>query len=468
MLNKILSILIIIAFAGNPAFANLKELRNEKLQKRSPKMECLAAVDYRLDSANINWWDNYSDPLIKEYIYKAIKNNHDLKKAALKSEEYRQMVKSTFAGELPTLTLSPTFARIKTANNQLADIEVITTRTNIYAIPLVASYELDYLGKNHDKTKAAKKDLEIQEYTEKAAYITMASDVASLYINIIKMDKIIETEKEIVKVREKIYELTKERNKIGLASTYDVTDTDKMHTISQIRLNNYLKLRSVYLNQFAVYVGECPSGTENLKRGKFDDLKFNGKIPTSIPSETALMRPDLMKAEAELKKAKINVSIARKEFLPSVPILGATGYNSLLLENLFNWENIFAFVGISAIQKIYSGGRLTANLRIKKLQYEQLFENYKQADLTAIQEINDSLCIIKYDTQKDRDNLKKYLLEANNFKLINERYKAGIISYLQMIQYKESLLTLQNDKDNSKSERLIDYMTLYKATGSRL
>lgn len=64
--------------------------------------------------------------------------------------------------------------------------------------------------------------------------------------------------------------------------------------------------------------------------------------------------------------------------------------------------------------------------------------------------------------------MKKVRLEASNFKLIQERYNAGIISYLDMIQFQETLLSLQTEKDNSKAQRLVDYMTLYKATGASL
>ena len=76
--------------------------------------------------------------------------------------------------------------------------------------------------------------------------------------------------------------------------------------------------------------------------------------------------------------------------------------------------------------------------------------------------------MIKFDTQKDNANMKKVKLETHNFKLIEERYKAGIISYLDMIQFQETLLSLQTEKDNSKAQRLVDYITLYKATGAAL
>lgn len=425
-------------------------------------------VSLRATNININWWDNFSDPFLKEYIYAAIEKNHELKKATFVTEQYREILKSTFSNELPTLMFAPTFVRLKSAKNQIFDIETPQLRTNSYALPLVAQYEADIFLKNHDKTKASKKEFESYKYLEKSKDITLAADVATVYINIIKLDKIIKTQEKVNSIREQIRKLTQARYELGLASLYDVTYTDKLHTQSQIEINDLKKQRSLLLHQFAVYIDECPSFAEGLNRGDFDKFEYVGKLPTCLSSEIVVQRPDVMKAETDLAKAKIDIKIARKEFLPAVPILGVAGYNSLLLRNLFDWENIFGIIAVSAVQKIFTGGKLTSNLKKQKLHYEELFEAYKQADLVAIQEINDSLCLIKHDTQKDKDNFKKVALERTNFNLVEERYEAGVESYLSLIQYEENLLSLQIEKDRSKAQRLVDYISLYKATGAKL
>lgn len=466
IIKKTCIIFIFFLCSCNFSFANINELMNEPLQKTTLRTGC--SCEYRMNSININWWDNFTDLHVKEYIYKALEKNHDVKKAALKSQEYREMVNVTMAQEFPILTFAPTFARVKTANSQIFDIATPQLRTNIYAMPFLSAYEADIFLKNHDKTQSSKKQYEAAEYEEKASDIAIASDVASLYINILKSDKLIENATKINNIRTKILELTNLQYKEGLASVYDVTYTDKQKTLSQISLNDLKKQRQILLHQMFVYIDECPSDENVLERGNLDELDFRGIIPESISSENVVMRPDLMKAEAELKKAKIDVKIARKEFLPSIPIIGVAGYNSLFLSRLFDWQNIFALVGVAAVQKFYTGGKLTANLRIKKIQYEQLFENYKQADLKAIQEVNDSLCMIWFDTKTDKDNEKKLNLEKKNYYMNTLKYKEGIMSYLDLIKFQENLLSVQSEKDMSKSQKLIDYITLYKAMGSKL
>ncbi len=424
--------------------------------------------DRRLYAINYDWWKKFNDPYLTDYICKTVQNNHSLKSATLKTKESSQSIKKQMANEFPTFSLLGNYARIKTPSADLNGVDFESTGTDAFALPLFMSYEADIFLKNHDKTKSEKKKAMAAEYEEKAMYISIVSDMAATYFNIVKLDKLIDTEKKIAEARKEIFELTKERNKSGLASTYDVTDTDKQHTISMISVNDLEKQRSILLHKLAVYTGESAENAKCLRRISYDKLTYNGKIPECLSSEIVIYRPDIMKAEADLQRAKIDIRVARKDFLPTVPVIGAVGYTALELGRLFNWDSTLGLISAGFLQNIFSGGRKIANLKIKKLQYEQLFENYKQADLQAIQEINDSLCMIKFDTKKDEENKRKYKLEEKNFKLINERYKEGITSYLQMTQYRENLLSLERDKAESKIQKFVDYISLYKAVGGKL
>ena len=81
--------------------------------------------------------------------------------------------------------------------------------------PAIVNYEADIFLKNHDKTKASKKQYEASLQDERAAYISIASAVATTYFNIVKLDEIINYQEQIVDLRKNIYELTKLCNQEG-------------------------------------------------------------------------------------------------------------------------------------------------------------------------------------------------------------------------------------------------------------
>ena len=283
-----------------------------------------------------------------------------------------------------------------------------------------------------------------------------------------RLDKTIKLQEEIVKVRKRVWELTEDRYKLGLASTFDTTARNQQHTIAIITLNDLKKQRAQLLHQLAVLTGESPSCACSFVRGDLDTFEYKKEIPAEISSKVVINRPDLMETEAKLKKAKIDIRVARKEFLPTIPITGIAGFTALKLDRLFDWDRFLALVAASITQNLFMGGRKIANLKKQKIIYQELFEEYKQRDLQAIQEINDSLCAIKYDTKTDIANNEKVELEKYNYGLINLRYESGITSDFDRIQFLENLILLEKEKADSKTRRLIDYLSLYKAAGGAL
>lgn len=433
-----------------------------------PRKVCAGVSDYRLTYVNIDWWDNFDDPYIKEYVFKTVSKNHDLKIATLKTKEYYQNMKLVFANELPTVNLMANYLRIRTPGFDFNGVTLDNTSTNVFSIPLVAQYEADIFLRNHDKTKSAKKELEAVRYQEKGSYISLASAVGTTYINILRLDKTIQLQEEIVKVRKRVWELTEDRYKLGLASTFDTTARNQQHTIAIILLNDLKKQRAELLHQLAVLIGESPSCAANFARGDLDTIEYKKEIPKEISSTVVINRPDLMETEAKLQKAKIDIRVARKEFLPTIPVSGVAGFTALDLKNLFDWDRFLALVAVGITQKLFTGGKLVSGLRKQKIIYQELFEEYRQRDLQAIQEINDSLCAIKFDTKTDLANAEKVELERYNYGLINLRYESGITSDFDRIQFLENLIVLEKEKADSKTRRLIDYLSLYKSTGGAL
>lgn len=112
------------------------------------------------------------------------------------------------------------------------------------------------------------------------------------------------------------------RNKEGLTSTADTVKANKSYIAGNTDLTEYKKQRTKLLNQLCVLLGENPNKAETLSRVSFDDIHFSGNIPSEIPSEVIVTRPDYIKAEKMVEKAGINVRVARKEFLPSINLMG--------------------------------------------------------------------------------------------------------------------------------------------------
>jgi len=469
-LYKLLTGLFIISliFAGNLAFC--KDASSDSRTKLISDKQLKGTISgYKPEFVNQNWWEKFNDANLNSYIIKAAQYNHDLKIATYKVYETQAKAAETLAKEFPQLGLGLNFSRQKTSDNiSMGNLHIPSYTENTFLIPLNVNYELDIWHKSHDKTLSAKKEIEAAKFNEKAVYISLASATASAYFNVVKSDKLIELQTELVSIRKNIFDLTKEKNKYGLAPATDVISSDKSYTESLSSLASLQKYNSVFLNQLAVLTGESSDNSGCLKRSSIDEIDLSAEIPSDIKSDIVLERPDILKAEAELQKAKIDINVARKDFLPTIGIAGQFGFNANDLSKVFNWDSYIASVGSGVAETLFSGGQRRAKLKAKKMLFQEIFENYQKTILISFQEVNDSLAALKYDGQKDKNNRSRLKSEEKNLDLMTYKHNTGCLSYLELLQYKERVLVLKQEQLQSKTDILIDSLSLYKATGGKI
>lgn len=458
MKNKVLILISVLLISNTPAFS-------EEV-KTIPVTQIKGSVsDYKTEIINLNWWEKFNDPILTGYIAKTIEANHDVKIAGLRVSQYKQLVRVAFGKEFPTLAIGTNIIDQRYSKNYMP---MLAGTMADYTFPLTVSYELDIWKKNWDKAQSEKKQLEAITHDEKAALISIVTEAASVYVNILKTDKNIELQNRIVALKSDRLKLAETRFNVGVANSDEVIARKKDLTDAQIALDEYKKNLAVLKSALAVLTGESPDNIADMKFGSIENLENNTKLTDKVSSDKILKRPDILKAEAELQKAKIDVNIARKAFLPDIKLTGEVGFDSAKFSKSFAGGSFIYLLGANIMETLFTGGQRTAMLKAKKYEYDQHFENYQKTLLTSLKEVNDSLVIIKTAKQKDEDLEKKLNLEKENLKLVNTRYSVGTISYLDTLEPKEKLISIQKDLIQAKANCLIDNFGLYKALGANL
>ncbi|MCR5266363.1 MAG: TolC family protein, partial [Cyanobacteria bacterium RUI128] len=439
-----------------------KELyKKVKEQKDLPYKKYKVANKY--DFINLPWWEQFNDPYLTGYINKAMEHNYDLKMATLTVDEYFQGVRAKMANEMPQVSTGLGYG--------VAGIPPVMRnpdRDVIHGIgmPVIASYEADIFLKNHDKTTSQKKLFQASVSDERATYIAIVSAVGTVYYNIVKLDKAIALQEDIVSLRKEIYELMTLSHENGIISTSDMIKAEKSYINGQTVLIDLKRQRNELLNQLAVLVGESPENTGSFERISYDDINYTYNLPDEISSDVIIQRPDYIKAEVMLKKAGIDVRVAKKEFLPTISINGLALFGSTHFGSLFTTKNMIWALAGNAMQPIFTGGALLANFRISKVRFEKALRNYQKTNLVAIQEVNDALYNAKMDNKKLDQNKEHLKLETQDFGLTELKLEQGVISKLDWCQMKESLLVIEKLVAVNTLDCMIDEINLYKATGT--
>ena len=425
-----------------------------KTKKKDTKVK---PVKNKYEYINLEWWKGFNDNFLDDYIVRAVENNKDLKMATLTIDEFYQNVAMQRAGELPTIQAGfmPGYGNF-------------TGRTHEgFGVPIIASYELDLFGKNHNKTTSVRKLYEASILDERAAYIAIASAVGTSYINIVRLDSMIDLQTEIVSLRKEISEMMDISNKEGIASTADLVRANKSYIAGVTDLTELKKQRTKLLHALAVLVGDSPNNIEEYQRTSWKELTYTGVIPEYVSSEIIMQRPDYLKAEKMLEKAGVDVRIARKECLPVINLGGGILFNGQRLSHLFTSSHALWGLGGGIMQTVFAGGRIRANLKSKKIAYEKSVKNYEKVNLTSMQEVNDTLVAVNMDREKLAKQQQIQSLEQQDFDLSQLKYDEGVISKLDLNQRKENLMNVNKMVYDSQFDCMIDYINYYKAVGSK-
>ena len=416
-----------------------------------------------INELNIEFFNRFNDENLNSYIQQALNNNHDLKKAEHVVEQYRQQVKYSLGKELPSFSVGANYLGIK-----VPELDNFQLKDNAFILPFMANYEADLLLKNRDKTRAVKKSYEAAKSDEKAIYLALLSDVATVYTNILQYDDLIEKQAEVLKNQEEILERSNKKFERGIISTTELNNAKKDVETAESSLEKLKKERETAMMQLAVLTGNSSSNISEMKFGTLENFEYSGEIPEEISSEVIFARPDVKASEAKLEKAKIDVRVARKEFFPRFNIVGIWAFNTIAPGTFFSWESSLAAILAGATQDIFKGGMKVANLKIQKAKYEELFEDFNQTNLEAVKEVNTALCIIKHDKQIEENTKNELKLETEILGNAQRKISQGVISEPEYLAEENRLIGTQTDYAQAKTQRIVNYFTLYKAVGGKL
>lgn len=449
-MKKFLIILLTLTIAMPAAYS--KQSRSE-LKHEQNKIHYL----------NLQWWEKYQDSVLTENLKKLYEVNYDLKNAELKVKENEKLVKIQFANELPMLSFDGALGRqFRSSNQQFGSMVIPSFAQYNYQLPLTMSYEIDIWGQNRLKTKSAEQQLEIIKQAERATYIALTSDFTANYFNLIKTDKFLELQEELIKVQEEIADKTLKKYDAGLCTINEVLSEQKFLTQLREEKNNLIDKQEVLLNGLKIYL----SMKEGLpERSKYENVSLLADIPLQYDTSVIENRPDYLQEEANIKRIGFDVRIARKELLPKFIIFGQIGLNAYDLGKLFNSYSQLFNAGILPSFDLFAGGRKMALLKLRKYQYEEALNSYQKAVLTAINEINTGLSEYKTAVKNYDESTERMSVQDKIFELMQDKKEIGAASEIDILYSKEAHILTEKEQVSNKINCLISTISLYKSVG---
>ncbi|WP_035277181.1 AdeC/AdeK/OprM family multidrug efflux complex outer membrane factor [Desulforegula conservatrix] len=425
----------------------------------------IESVNAKMPASDIKWKDFLVNDQLQKVVELSLKNNRDLRVAALNIEKTRALYQIQRSELFPNVksTASKFTQGLPETLSGVKDDSVTTQYTFNVGI---SSYELDMFGRI-----ASLKDKALEQYlaTEQArssAQISLVAEVTAEWLTLAADHERLKLAKDTLKAQQETYDMIKRRFEVGASSELDLRQVQTRVEAAKIDIARYTGKVAQDENALILLVGSpvpadlMPSelGTIESKSGALKDVK------AGLSSDVLLKRPDILSAENQLKAANANIGAARAAFFPKISITGTYGVASGQLSDLFSSSQAWTFSPQISVP-IFDGGLNQANLEAAEADQKIAVAKYEKTIQTAFREVADALA--QRGTVDDQMKAQKSFLEATSesYRLSDARYKSGIDSYLNVLDAQRSLYSAQQSMIDVRLQKLSNMVTLYKVLG---
>jgi multidrug efflux system outer membrane protein len=421
-------------------------------------------VDYAdaADTANTRWWEQFDDPVLNQLIDTALKENKDVRLAAARVEEFAARVDIFRSGYFPQIGYDGEASRNRVSREVYGGGAVNERKYNNYAAAASLGWEIDLWGRIRGATEAARAELLAQEENRRTVIMTLVSSVATTYVNLRQLDRQLEVSKETLAARAEGLRLFELKFKGGVVSDLEVAMVRTEYEQAAAAIPPIERQIALTENALSILLGSNPRA---IPRGKSIDALVLPPVPEGVPSTLLARRPDIQSAEQALIAANARIGVARAQYFPTISLTGLFGYASEALDQLLqDSANVWSFGG-SALGPIFTGGRISAEVRASEAVERQALTGYLQTVQGAFREVDDSLVSV----QKAREELvvegRRVAALADYARLAKLRYDEGYTSYIDVLDAQSKLFAAQLQYVSIQGDVYGSLVSTYKAMG---
>jgi multidrug efflux system outer membrane protein len=412
-------------------------------------------------ASTLSWREFITDKCLQKVIETALKNNRDLRVAALNVERAKALYGIGRVSLLPSVNATGIWYKEHIPADLSSSGSEMTAEQ--YSVNLgITSWEIDFFGRIRSLKNQALEEYLSTEDTRRSAQIMLVSAVAQAYLSLAADREALKIVASTLEAQETSYKLIRKRCDVGLSSELDLSRAQSQVDTARRDVARYTQLAAQDENALNLLVGSpVPQALLPTELGSVSPPK---EISSGLSSEPLLRRPDILAVEHRLKAANANIGAARATFFPRISLTTAVGTASADLSGLFkSGQGTWSFAP-QIVMPIFDA-RTWFAYDVTKIEKEMLIAQYEKAIQVAFREVADVLAV--QGTVNQQIAAQQSLVEAvaETYRLSNARYTKGIDSYLSVLDAQRSLYAAQQGLIMLHLSRFVNQVTLYNVLG---
>lgn len=413
------------------------------------------------------WWHVYGDPTLDRLIGEALAQNTDVLVAAARVDEARAVLGQVDSARKPQVSANASAGRSLYSGATGLIPPTVDRELSDYRATLDVSYEVDIFGRLRAASDAARADLAASEAVRDAVRLALTARVAASYYSLTALDAQVEVTRRALKLLEEALALQRRRREAGVISEYDYRRLEAETATIRAQLPPLERQRDLEEAALAALLGRSPRAVfeDAVARSGLPETASAVAVPSGLPSDLLLRRPDIVEAEQLLVASNARVAAARAAYFPSIQLTGFLGSESAQLSDLFTGPAGIWSIAASLAQPLYTGGRLDAQRDAAQARERAALAQYQGAVRNAFREVRQALAAQARAREAFEAQSVRVAALEESLRLARLRYTNGLASLLDVIDAERETLDALSARIDALRAQRVAVAGLYQALG---
>ena len=470
MKNKLVILGILLTMAS--CVPKSLVLINKKENKFTP--ERFNNAQDTTNTAKTVWKEYFTDPNLLGLIDTALRNNQELNITLQEIEIARNEIQARKGEYLPFVTLGggTGVEKVSRYTSQGASDDITEIKPGVLTPEILpntyfgafASWEVDIWHKLRNARKVAVTNYLASVEGKNFLITNIVSEIATSYNELMALDNQLDIIKKNIVILTNALSIIRQEKDAAKVTELAVRRFEaEVYKTQSLQYDIQQKI-TVTENRINFLLGRFP---QRIQR---NSQRFNEIMPTNIylgtPAQLLANRPDIRQAELKLEAAKLDITVAKANFYPSLRLgaaLGFKSFNPLLLAHLP--ESIMSSLAGDLMGPLINKNAITAIYKSANAKQIQSAYDYEKTILNAYIEVANQL--------SNTDNLKKnYDMKNNQVQALTQSteislklFKSARADYMEVLLTQRDVLESRMELIEIRMKQMNALVNTYRSLG---
>jgi NodT family efflux transporter outer membrane factor (OMF) lipoprotein len=410
------------------------------------------------------WWNSFQDPQLDRLMREGLKDSPTLAQAQARLGEALAQTQSAQSKLLPSANLDASAFYQRAPQKFLVPPPLAGHSFWMGDAGASLGWDLDFWGHQADAVHRAQALTQSAEFDVDSARLMLAGAIAQAYVELYREYALVDIAERSEAQRQNIIDITRRRVSAGLDTRLELRQAEGQLPQARVARTQAQAAADIAAHELATLTGQGAESYASIQRPAIT-VDAALPVPTTLPINLLARRPDVLSALLNVQAADAQRLADKAAFYPDVNLRAIAGIAAFGMNNLVQWNARGYGAGPLISLPLFDGGRLRAQYRGSEAQLDGAIAGYNDTVLHAVQQTSDQITRLDALARERVD--QQQTVEANEaaYSLAEERYKAGLASYLTVLNAETQVLTARQTMVDILANQAVARVTLLLAVG---